>query len=180
MKAPLSKYYCDVVRGKLMEQFGVKNIFAVPRLKSVVLNGTTRDAVGTPKVLESLAKDITAIAGQKAVVTRARKSISSFKLRAGMPIGVRVTLRGDQMYHFLYRLIHVALPRMRDFRGIRSKSFDGRGNFSMGVKEQIIFPEIDYDKIDRIRGFSIQVLTSAPNDEQAYFLLKYLGMPFRN
>ena len=180
MKAPLFKFYTDVVHSKLKEQFKIKNIHAVPRVKSIIVNATTKEAVVNAKSLNNLMQDLNQITCQKTVVTKARKSISAFKLREGMEIGTRVTLRGDQMYHFSSRLINIALPRVRDFRGLKSKSFDGRGNYSMGVKEQIIFPEIEYDKTDRIRGFSITIQTSAPNDEQAYHLLKYMGMPFRN
>jgi large subunit ribosomal protein L5 len=180
MKSALYKKYREQVVGQLIEQFKIGNINAVPKVTSVVINGTTKEAVVNGKVIEKLQEDLTAIAGQKAVVTRAKKSISSFKLREGLPLGAMVTLRGDRMYHFLSRLIHVALPRVRDFRGLKDKSFDGRGNYTLGIKEQIIFPEINYDKIDRIRGFQITIKTSAKNDEQAMSLLKYLGLPFRN
>ncbi len=180
MSTPLHTHYKEVVQGKLKEQFAISNTHAVPRIDSVVLSGTTKEAITNLKALDALAGDLSKIATQKAVITHARKSISTFKLREGMPIGARVTLRGAQMYHFLSRFINVALPRVRDFRGLKSKSFDGRGNYSVGIKEQIIFSEIDYDKIDRIRGLSITVKTTAKNDEQAYYLLKHMGMPFRN
>ena len=179
MQAPLYKYYVEHVRSKLMEQFKIQNVNAVPRLRAITLNTTSKDALSSGKTLESMTDDLARISGQKAVVTRAKKSIATFKLREGVGIGARVTLRGESMYHFLSRLINVALPRVRDFRGVKTKSFDGRGNYTLGIKEQIIFPEIDFDKVERVRGLSVTICTSAPNDEQALQLLKAFGMPFR-
>ena len=151
----------------------------IPCIEKVVLNMGLGEAVQNPKVVEKAANELTQIAGQKAVITRAKKSIAGFKLREGMPIGCRVTLRSDRMYDFLSRLINIALPRVRDFRGISPKAFDGRGNYSLGMKEQIIFPEVNYDKIDRIRGLNITIVTSAPTDDGALSLLKLMGMPFK-
>jgi large subunit ribosomal protein L5 len=151
----------------------------IPKIEKIVLNMGLGDAVQNPKVVEKAAQELTMISGQKAVVTRAKKSIATFKLRAGMPIGARVTLRKDRMYDFLSKLINVALPRVRDFRGVSAKGFDGRGNFSMGVSEHIIFPEIDYDKIDQIRGLNVTIVTTAKTDDGARTLLDALGMPFR-
>jgi large subunit ribosomal protein L5 len=165
---------------KLVEQFGYKNIMEVPRLTKVVLNMGLGEAIQNIKILDSAVEELTLIAGQKPVITRARKSIATFKLRAGMPIGCRVTLRGDMMYDFFSRLVNVALPRVRDFRGVAGKAFDGRGNYSLGIKEHIIFPEVDYDKIDKIKGLNVTVVTSARNDEEGKGLLKLMGMPFRN
>jgi large subunit ribosomal protein L5 len=152
----------------------------VPRLVKIVVNVGVGEAVQNAKAIEAAVNDVATITGQKPVVTRAKKSVASFKLRAGMPIGVMVTLRGDRMYDFLDRLCSLALPRIRDFRGVSRSSFDGRGNYSLGLREQIVFPDIDYDKIDKIRGLEVAIVTSAPNDEQAYSLLKRLGMPFRD
>lgn len=179
MQAPLYKSYVEHIRPKLMDQLKIKNINAVPRLRAITLNTTSKDALVSGKALESMMDDLSRISGQKAVITRAKKSIASFKLRQGVGIGVCVTLRGNRMYHFLSRLINVALPRVRDFHGIKTKSFDGRGNYTLGIKEQIVFPEIDFDKVERVRGFSITINTSALNDEQALVLLKAFGMPFR-
>ncbi|ACL25872.1 MULTISPECIES: 50S ribosomal protein L5 [Chloroflexus] len=173
------KYYKEVVPA-LMEEFKFKSIMQVPRLVKIVVNVGVGEAVQNAKAIEAAVNDVAAITGQKPVVTRAKKSVASFKLRAGMPIGVMVTLRGDRMYDFLDRLCSLALPRIRDFRGVSRSSFDGRGNYSIGLKEQIVFPDIDYDKIDKIRGLEVAIVTSAPNDEQAYSLLKRLGMPFRD
>ncbi|MCL7487924.1 MAG: 50S ribosomal protein L5 [Desulfobulbaceae bacterium] len=158
---------------------GYTNIMEIPRIEKIVLNMGLGEAVQNPKVVEHAANELTLIAGQKAVITRAKKSIAGFKLREGMPIGCRVTLRQDKMYDFLSRLINIALPRVRDFRGISPKGFDGRGNYSLGVKEQIIFPEIEYDKIDKIRGLNISIVTTAQNDESALSLLRLMGMPFK-
>jgi large subunit ribosomal protein L5 len=163
----------------LKEEFGYKNAMQVPKIEKIVLNMGLGEAVQNPKIVEGAADELTKIAGQKAVVTKAKKSIATFKLREGMPIGCRVTLRGDRMFDFFSKLVNIALPRVRDFRGLSLKTFDGRGNFSMGVKEQIIFPEIDYDKIDKIKGLNITIVTSAKTDDEALFLLKQLGMPFR-
>lgn len=173
------KYQKEVVPA-LMEEFTFKSIMQVPRLVKIVVNVGVGEAVQNAKAIEAAVNDLATITGQKPVVTRAKKSVASFKLRAGMPIGAMVTLRGDRMYDFLDRLCSLALPRIRDFRGVSRSSFDGRGNYSLGLREQIVFPDIDYDKIDKIRGLEVAIVTSAPNDEQAYALLKRLGMPFRD
>ena len=152
---------------------------AVPRLEKVVINMGMGEAIGNAKILDTAADELRAITGQKPVITKAKKSIASFKLRQGMPIGVVVTLRGDRMYEFLDRLVSVALPRVRDFRGVSPKAFDGRGNYTIGIREQLIFPEIDFNKVDKLRGMNISIVTTARNDEQARSLLKALGMPFR-
>ncbi len=164
---------------ELMKEFGYKNINQVPKITKIVLNMGLGEAVQNPKIVEGAANELTMIAGQKAVVTKAKKSIAGFKLREGMPIGCRVTLRREYMADFYTKLVHVALPRVRDFRGIKSTGFDGRGNFSFGIKEHIIFPEIDYDKIDKIKGFNITIVTNAKTDKEGRFLLRSLGMPFR-
>lgn len=179
MAARIKEKYEKEVVGKLMEEFSLKNIMQVPRLKKIVLNMGLGEAVQNAKVINSAVEDLRAIAGQQPVITRARRSIATFKLREGMRIGCCVTLRRDRMYEFFDRLVSVALPRVRDFRGVSTKAFDGQGNYSMGIREQIIFPEINYDKIDKIRGLNITIVTSAPNDEQARALLRHLGMPFR-
>ncbi|MCR4398484.1 MAG: 50S ribosomal protein L5 [Firmicutes bacterium] len=176
----LREKYMNEVVPAMMKAFGYKNVLEVPRVTKVVLNMGVGDAIQNPKALDAAAADLTAITGQKPVITRAKRSISAFKLRAGMPIGCKVTLRGDRMYDFLAKLFHVALPRVRDFRGVSAKGLDGRGNYSLGLKEQLIFPEIDYDKVDKIRGMDVVVCTSAGTDEEAYELLKLLGMPFRD
>ncbi|MFZ5797182.1 MAG: 50S ribosomal protein L5 [Desulfobulbus sp.] len=177
--ATLKEHYEKTCRQQLQEKFGFTNTMEIPRIEKIVLNMGLGEAVQNPKVVENAAGELTMIAGQKAVVTKAKKSIATFKLRSGMPIGCRVTLRHDRMYDFLSRLINIALPRVRDFRGISTKGFDGRGNYSLGIKEQIIFPEIDYDKIDKIRGMNICIVTTAKTDEAAYELLSLMGMPFR-
>lgn len=177
--ARLREYYKQECVPQLMEKFGYRNIMEVPKLVKIVLNMGLGEAVQTPKVAETAAEELTIISGQRAVVTRAKKSIATFKLRQGMPIGCRVTLRKDRMYDFFSKLVHIALPRVRDFRGLSPKMFDGRGNFSMGIKEQIIFTEIDYDKVDKIRGLNISIATTAKTDEEARFLLDLMGMPFR-
>ena len=177
--ATLKEHYEKTCRQQLQEKFGFTNTMEIPRIEKIVLNMGLGAADQTPKVVENAAGELTMIAGQKAVVTKAKKSIATFKLRSGMPIGCRVTLRHDRMYDFLSRLINIALPRVRDFRGISTKGFDGRGNYSLGIKEQIIFPEIDYDKIDKIRGMNICIVTTAKTDEAAYELLSLMGMPFR-
>jgi large subunit ribosomal protein L5 len=164
---------------KLKEKFGYRNVMQVPRLVKVVVNMGLGEAIENIKVIEAAAVEIGVITGQKAVVTKARKSIANFKLREGVPIGVMVTLRRNQMYYFLDKLMALALPRVRDFRGVSPKGFDGRGNFTLGVKEQIMFPEINYDKIDKIRGMNITIVTTAKTDEEGLELLKLLGMPFR-
>jgi len=162
----------------MTEKFGYKNVMQIPKIEKIVINMGVGDAVGNPKVLDSAVADLTLIAGQKPVLTHAKKSLAAWKLRKGMPIGAKVTLRGDRMYMFLDKFINVALPRVRDFRGVSSKAFDGRGNYSLGLKEQLIFPEIDYDKIDKLRGMNIIIVTTAKTDEEARELLKLLGMPF--
>ena len=177
--AGLKEHYKDDCVPQLMKEFGYTSSMQVPKLTKVVLNMGLGEAVQNPKIIEGAVNELTVIAGQKAVVTKAKKSIATFKLREGMPIGCRVTLRGDKMWDFLSKLMHVALPRVRDFRGISPKAFDGNGNYSMGIKEHIIFPEIDYDKIDKIKGLNISIGTSAPSDDEGRFLLKALGMPFR-
>ena len=165
---------------KLTKTFNYKNIMQVPRLEKVVLNMGLGEAIQNIKLLDAAAAELQIIAGQHPVITRAKKSIAAFKLREGMPIGCMVTLRRNRMYDFFYKLVNVALPRVRDFRGISGKAFDGRGNYSLGIKEHIIFPEIEYDKIDKIKGLNISVVTSARNDEEGKELLRLLGMPFRN
>ncbi len=176
----LKKKYKDEIVGNLQKQFEYKSIMQVPKLVKIALNQGIGDATQDKKLIDSAVKEMSLIAGQAAVSVNARLSVSNFKLREGMPIGVRTTLRGDKMYEFLERLISVALPRVRDFRGINDKSFDGRGNYSMGIKEHIIFPEIDMDKINKIQGMDITFVTTAPNDAEAFALLKELGMPFKN
>jgi len=179
MSASIKEIYQKETVPALMKEFGYKSVMQVPRLEKIVLNMGLGEAVQNPKIIEGAVEELTVIAGQKAVVTRAKKSIAGFKLREGMPIGCRVTLRKERMYDFFSKLINIALPRVRDFRGISPKSFDGRGNYAMGIKEQIIFPEIDYDKIDKIKGLNIVIATSAKTDEEGRFLLRSLGMPFR-
>ncbi len=174
----LKEKYLSEVAPAMMEKFGYKNIMEIPKIEKVVLNMGVGEAVGNPKVLDAAVNDMTQIAGQKPVVTRAKKSLAAFKIRAGMPIGAKVTLRGPRMFQFLDKLFNVALPRVRDFRGVSPKSFDGRGNYTMGVKEQLIFPEIEYDKVDKIRGMDIIIVTTAKSDEEARELLKLMGMPF--
>lgn len=174
------KQYQEDVVPKLMETFGYKNLMEVPKVDKIVLNMGLGEAIKNGKLLDSAAAELATIAGQKPVVTKAKKSIAAFKLREGMPIGCMVTLRKEKMWDFLYRLINISLPRVRDFRGISGKAFDGRGNYSLGVREQIIFPEIDFDKIDQIKGLNITIVTTAKNDSEGKELLKLLGMPFRN
>jgi len=176
----LKEFYKKEAVPKLIETFNFKNIMQVPRLEKVVLNMGLGEAIQNIKLLDAAAAELQIIAGQHPVITRAKKSIAAFKLREGMPIGCMVTLRRNHMYDFFYKLVNVALPRVRDFRGISGKAFDGRGNYSLGIKEHIIFPEIDYDKIDRIKGLNISVVTSAQNDKEGKELLRLLGMPFRN
>jgi large subunit ribosomal protein L5 len=175
----LKDYYYNECVPALKEELGFTNIMQVPKLEKIVLNMGLGEAVQNPKIIDGAVEELTRIGGQKAVVTKAKKSIAGFKLREGMPIGCRVTLRGDMMYEFFSKLVNVALPRVRDFRGISPKGFDGRGNFSLGVKEQIIFPEIDYDKIDKIKGLNITIVTSAPTNKEGRSLLQLLGMPFK-
>ncbi|MCW5699179.1 MAG: 50S ribosomal protein L5 [Rhodospirillales bacterium] len=176
----LKEHYVKSVRSTLTEQFGYKNPVQVPRLSKIVLNMGVGEGVQDRKRIEAAVSDLTLIAGQKPVVNHARKSVAQFKLREGMAIGCKVTLRRDRMFEFLDRLITIALPRVRDFRGISNKSFDGRGNFAMGIKEQIIFPEIDYDKVDQIRGMDVVICTTANTDAEALALLKAFDMPFSN
>ena len=175
----LREIYKTEVVPAMIKEFGYKSIMAVPRLEKVVLNMGLGEAIYNIKVLDKGVEELTLIAGQKAVVTKAKKSIAGFKLREGMPIGCTVTLRKDRMYEFLDKLFNVALPRVRDFRGLSEKVFDGRANCSIGIKEQIIFPEIDYDQIDKIKGLNISIVTTARSDAEGYFFLKLLGMPFR-
>jgi len=178
-RARLWDFYDQQVRGKLQQQFGFKNLHQIPRLKKIVLNVGMGDASKNPKGLDAAVAELAAITGQHPVVTRAKKAIANFNLREGQPIGCAVTLRGARMYEFLDRFISIAVPRMRDFRGLPSKSFDGRGNYTLGIKEQMIFPEIDYDKVERIHGMDITFVTSAGRDDTALALLRELGMPFR-
>lgn len=178
MAARLKEKYLSEVASAMMDKFAYKNVMEIPKLEKVIINMGVGEAVANPKVLDAAISDMTAIAGQKPIVTRAKKSIAAFKLREGMPIGVKVTLRGERMYHFMDKLINVSLPRVRDFRGVSAKAFDGRGNYALGLKEQLIFPEISYDKVDKIRGMDIIVVTTAKTDEEARELLKLLGMPF--
>jgi large subunit ribosomal protein L5 len=178
-RARLMDFYEQQVRGKLQQQFALKNPHQIPRLKKIVLNVGMGDASKNPKGLEAAVAELAAITGQHPVVTRAKKAIANFNLREGQAIGCAVTLRGGRMYEFLDRFISIAVPRMRDFRGLPSKSFDGRGNYTLGIKEQMIFPEIDYDKVERIHGMDITFVTSAGRDDTALALLKELGMPFR-
>ncbi|GIV59281.1 50S ribosomal protein L5 [Rhodocaloribacter litoris] len=174
----LKKQYQDEVVPELMKQFGYKNVMQVPRLVKICVNKGVGEASQNKKVLDDAVDELRRITGQHPVVRKARKSVSNFKLRAGMPVGVMVTLRGDRMWEFFDRLVTLALPRVRDFRGVPERSFDGRGNYTLGIKEQIIFPEIDVDKIDRISGLDVTFVTTAETDEEAYALLKALGMPF--
>ncbi|MBF0415076.1 MAG: 50S ribosomal protein L5 [Magnetococcales bacterium] len=178
--ARLKEHYRKTVVAGLIKEFGYKNPMQVPRLEKIVLNMGVGEAIADRNALNGALSDMTAIAGQKPVITHAKRSVAGFKLREGQPIGCRVTLRADRMYEFLDRLINAALPRVRDFRGVSGKSFDGRGNFAMGVKEQIIFPEIDYDKVDAVRGMDVIIVTSAKTDEEAKALLRGFSMPFVN
>ena len=174
----LEQKYKETVISAMMEKFGYKNVMEVPRVEKVVINIGVGDAIQNAKALEDSVKELEQITGQKAVVTKAKKSIANFKLRAGMPIGCKVTLRSEKMYDFLDKLMNISLPRVRDFRGVSDTSFDGRGNYTLGVKEQLIFPEIDYDKIDKVRGLDVIITTTAKTDEEGRELLKALGMPF--
>jgi len=174
----LKEKYQNEVAKEMMTKFNYKSVMEIPKIEKVIINMGVGEAVGNPKILDAAVADLTKIAGQKPVITKAKKSISAFKIRTGMPIGCKVTLRGARMYYFLDKLLNIALPRVRDFRGVSPKSFDGRGNYSMGLKEQLIFPEIEYDKIDKIRGMDIIIVTTAKTDEEARELLRLLGMPF--
>ena len=178
--ARLKDFYVKEVAPALIKEFKYKNKMQAPKLVKIVLNMGIGDAIQNIKLLDNAAQELAAIVGQKAVITKARKSIATFKLRQGMPIGCTVTLRQDRMYEFFDRLVNVAVPRIRDFRGISPKSFDGRGNFSMGIKEQFIFPELDYDKIEKVTGMNVTIVTSAKTDNEARELLKRMGVPFRN
>jgi large subunit ribosomal protein L5 len=179
MATRLKERYQKEVAPAIAKEFGIKNPMAIPRVKKVVLNMGMGEAIANAKILDTATEELRTITGQKPVITKAKKSIASFKLRQGMPIGVMVTLRGDRMFEFLDRFVSIALPRVRDFRGVSPKAFDGRGNYTIGVREQLIFPEIDFNKVDKLRGMNITIITSARNDEQARALLKGLGMPFR-
>jgi len=174
----MKKKYQEEAAPALMKKFDYKSVMQIPRIDKIVVNVGCGDARDNIKAIEAVVKDITAITGQKAVITKARKSVANFKLREGMPVGVKVTLRQDRMWEFLDRLLNVALPRVRDFRGISANSFDGRGNYALGLKEQLVFPEIDYDKIEKLRGMDIVICTTAKTDEEARELLSYLGAPF--
>lgn len=178
--ARLKDVYQNEVVQKLRAEFNYKNIMEVPKITKIVVNMGLGEAIQNIKILDSAAAELGKITGQKSVVTKAKKSIASFKLREGMPIGCMVTLRRDRMYEFLDRLLNVALPRVRDFKGVSGKAFDGQGNYTLGVKEQLIFPEINYDEIDKIKGLNVTIVTSAKNDEEGKALLKHMGMPFRN
>ncbi len=177
MNRLLEKYKTDVV-GALVKEFNYSSVMQAPRVEKIVINMGVGDAITNAKALEDAVEELTVIAGQKPVITKAKKSIANFKLREGMPIGCKVTLRGDRMYAFLDKLVNVALPRVRDFRGVSNEAFDGRGNYTLGIKEQLIFPEINYDKVNRVRGMDIIIVTSAPTNEEGRALLANLGMPF--
>ena len=179
MVARLKERYRKEVAPQLAKEFEIKNAMATPRLEKIVINMGLGEAVANSKIIDVATEELSAIGGQKPVVTKAKKSIAAFKLRQGMPIGAMVTLRGERMYEFFDRLVSVALPRERDFRGVSPKAFDGRGNYTLGVRDQLIFPEIDFNKVDRVRGMNISIITTARNDEQARALLRALGMPFR-
>jgi large subunit ribosomal protein L5 len=175
----LKEMFDKEVVPKMMKEFGYKNRMQVPRLHKIVINMGLGEALQNPKILESSSSEVAAITGQHPVVTRSRKSIANFKLREGLPIGCMVTLRKERMYEFLDRLMNVAIPRVRDFRGVSRRSFDGKGNFTLGIREQIVFPEIDYDKIEKIKGLNVSIVTTAETDEEGRALLTYLGMPFK-
>jgi large subunit ribosomal protein L5 len=179
MAARLRERYTKEIAPALAKEFDIKNPMAVPKLEKIVINMGMGEAVANAKVIDTAVDELTIVTGQKPVVTKAKKSIASFKLRQGMPIGSMVTLRGDRMYEFLDRLVSIALPRVRDFRGVSPKAFDGRGNYTLGIRDQLIFPEIDFNKVDKTRGMNISIVTTARDDEQARALLKALGMPFR-
>jgi large subunit ribosomal protein L5 len=178
MTARLKEKYQTEVRKKLQDEFKIDNVMALPKIEKVVLNMGMGEAIANAKILDAAVDELSQITGQKPVVTKAKKSIAAFKLREGVPIGTMVTLRGNKMYEFLDRLINVALPRVRDFRGVPTKSFDGRGNYTLGIRDHFIFPEIDISKVDKSKGMNITIVTTAKNDEQARFLLRELGMPF--
>jgi large subunit ribosomal protein L5 len=175
----MKKRYDESVREELKKQFSYDNVMRIPRMEKIVLNIGMGESIGNGKAMDAAVNDLSIITGQRPVITKSRKAISNFKLRIGMPIGIKVTLRGERMWHFYEKLVTVALPRIRDFQGIPDRSFDGRGNFSLGLKEQLVFPEIEYDKIDRLRGMEITIVTTAKTDEEARALLRGLGMPFK-
>jgi large subunit ribosomal protein L5 len=175
----LKEQYLEEIRPRMREEFSYRNDLEVPKIEKIVVNIGVGEAIANNRALDAAIDDLTLITGQKPVVTRAKKSIAAFRLRAGMPIGAMVTLRGEKMYEFMDRLVNIALPRVRDFRGISPKSFDGRGNYTLGLREQLLFPEIDYDKIDKTRGMEVSIVTSAKSDEEGRRLLGLLGMPFR-
>jgi large subunit ribosomal protein L5 len=177
-KARLKEHYTSVVMPALVKEFGYKNVMAVPKIEKISINMGMGEATSNSKVIDGAVAELTSIAGQKPIITKAKKSIAAFKLREGMPIGVAVTLRGDRMFEFFDRLVTVALPRVRDFRGVSAKSFDGRGNYTLGIKDQLIFPEIDYNKVDKARGMNINITTSANSDAEGLALLRHMGMPF--
>jgi large subunit ribosomal protein L5 len=177
--ARLKEKFLNEVAPALLQKFNYKNVMQVPKIEKVVINMGVGEAISNPKTMDSAVSDLTKITGQKPIVTRAKKSIAAFKLREGMAIGTKVTLRGERMYEFIDRLVNVALPRVRDFHGVSAKAFDGRGNYTLGIKEQLIFPEIEYDKIDKLRGMDVVFVTTAKTDEEARELLKLMGMPFR-
>ncbi len=179
MKARLREHYLTNVVPALTKEFGYTNVMAVPKIEKVSINVGLGEATSNPKIMDGAANELGSIAGQKPVVTRAKKSIAAFKLRENMPIGCMVTLRGDRMFEFLDRLMNISLPRVRDFRGVSSKAFDGRGNYTLGIKDQLIFPEIDYNKVDKTRGMNISITTTAKTDAEGVSLLKLMGMPFR-
>ena len=178
MPARLKEIYNKEVRKKLQEEFKIENVMAVPKIEKVVLNMGVGEAIQNAKILDNAVEELATITGQRPVITRAKKAIAAFKLREGVPIGTMVTLRGEKMYEFLDRLINVALPRVRDFRGVPTRSFDGRGNYTLGIRDHLIFPEVDPGKVDKAKGMNITIVTNAKNDEQARFLLRELGMPF--
>jgi large subunit ribosomal protein L5 len=178
MAARLKEHYQKEVRKKLQDEFGIKNTMAIPKIEKIVLNMGMGEAIQNSKILDSAVDELATITGQRPVITRAKKSIAAFKLREGVAIGTMVTLRGDKMYEFLDRLINMALPRVRDFRGVPTRAFDGRGNYTLGIRDHLIFPEIDVAKVDKSKGMNVTIVTTAKNDEQARFLLKELGMPF--
>jgi large subunit ribosomal protein L5 len=180
MAARLKQHYRKTVTPALVKEFGYSNVMAVPRLEKISINIGLGEATQNPKLMDGAVNELSAIAGQRPVVTKARKSVAAFKVREGNAIGCRVTLRGERMYEFFDRLVNVALPRVRDFRGVSSKSFDGRGNYTLGLKDQLIFPEIDYNKVDKLKGMNISITTTARTDAEGLALLKHLGMPFRS
>tara|TARA_B100001971_G_scaffold214585_1_gene252832 strand:- start:45203 stop:45748 length:546 start_codon:yes stop_codon:yes gene_type:complete len=179
MASRLNDLYKTDIKKKMMDKYSYKNVHQIPKLEKIVINSVTRDAVTNGKVVESIINDLAAISGQKPVISRAKKSVASFKVREGQALGAAVTLRGDRMYEFLDRFISFTLPRVKDFRGLSPKAFDGKGNYNLGMKEQIVFPEINYDKIDKVRGMAITFVTSAENNDEGRELLRFFGMPFR-